>query len=60
MDTGLGSFAPLSEEKAGELIGKDIRGVFTTDETLEIRGSLFKIQKIEEKKMVLRLLRKPQ
>ena len=58
MDTGLGKLERISEEKADELFEKDVSGIFSVGETLEIKGSKFQIHNINRFGMKLRLLKK--
>ncbi|GAF86122.1 unnamed protein product [marine sediment metagenome] len=67
MDTGRGNFVPINAEKEKELLEKISElqneypshgGVFHVGETVELKGSKFKIQKIIPKKLILRLLSK--
>jgi len=62
MDTGEGRFE-ISNTKE-ELLGlkksyPKAKGIFTVGETIEIRGSLFKIKDISPLGIKLRLLRQP-
>lgn len=68
MDTGEGRFEQFdasSDEEVNEklkILQKTYTrhgGMFRVGEELEIRGSKFKIQKLTPKKMVLKLLKKP-
>ena len=62
MDTGEGRFEKGNnlEELYARLINYDNPGgIFSVGERVTIKGSLFKIQKITPKKMVLKLMKKP-
>lgn len=58
MDTGLGSFAKISERIAQrqEKVFKELSGVFTKGEELIIKGSHFKVDKIKKRGLRLLLL----
>jgi len=58
MDTGNGEFRRISEKRFKEQIAKSEPMVFKTGETLEIRGSRFRVEKIQRKKIILKLLPK--
>ena len=59
MDTGLGKLAPISQKKAERLIKTPFgrAHVFFVGETVNIRGSLFKVQAISKKTMKLRIIK---
>lgn len=57
MDTGLGKLTPISEEKAIELEGKEVDGVFRLGEIFILKGVKFKVQNIKPKKLTLKVLR---
>lgn len=56
MDTGLGEFKQISLDELQEQIKKSNPMVFKVGEILEIRGSRFRVEKIQRKKMILKLL----
>ncbi len=58
MDTGLGNFAPISDIRAKQIINKnpELSRVFRVGETLEIRGSRFRIERIKTRSLRLLLL----
>lgn len=56
MDTGLGRLEPIGELKAMELETKNVSGVFTVGEVVEVKGSKFRVHRIDPKKLILRIL----
>ena len=56
MDTGNGKFTELTNDKHGELIQKGVDGLFKENETIRLRGSLFKVDTIDEQSLTLKLL----
>jgi hypothetical protein len=60
MDTGTGKLVPISDAKAEELISKGVSGIFQIGEILEIRKSRFRVQSLNNKKIVLKLLKNNQ
>lgn len=60
MDTGEGRFKLLATEEHEELLLQNSgrTDIFTVNEIVNIRDSLFKITKITPKKMILRVLPK--
>ena len=58
MDTGEGKFTEISEEVFKDATSKNLKGVFKTGQTIELRGSRFYIHQITETDLVLRLLRR--
>lgn len=60
MDNKRGQLEPipkgLAEQLKSDFIEKDDSGVFEKGEILKIRGSKFKVQKIRENQLVLKLL----
>lgn len=56
MDTGSGEFKKISEIKFEEQMKEPEPLVFKVGEILEIRGSRFRVEKIQRKKMILKLL----
>lgn len=60
MDTGTGEFKKISNEEFEKQIKKQEKSlVFRIGEVLEIRGSRFRVEKIQRKKMILKLLKQP-
>jgi len=55
MDTGKGDFAEISEPVAKQLQEKK-HPVFQEGEIIELKGSRFRVKKIRQKDLVLRLL----
>ena len=60
MDNGKGLFKAISEAKFDEQMQMKEPMVFKTGEILIIRGSRFRVEKIENKKLILKLLPKLQ
>ena len=58
MDSGEGRLLAISEEKHEELERKQVDGIFREGETVEVKGSLFKVHAIRPKKLILKLLTK--
>ena len=58
MDTGLGRLEPISDLKAQELGAGNVGGVFTVGEIVELKGSKFRVHRIDPKKLILRILPK--
>jgi hypothetical protein len=56
MDTGNEELAPLSEERAKELEKKGVNGIFSIGETVELKGSYFKIGYISRTKISMEIL----
>lgn len=67
MNTGDGHFEKLNEQKFLEIFGEPItpeqaqqiretKRIFTVGEILEIRNSRFRVERLEKRKMVLKLL----
>ena len=57
MDTGEGRFEMISDVKAQELVQENYPlGIFKLGELFRIRNSLFKIQGIRKKKLILKLI----
>lgn len=56
MDNKKGNFEPISEKKFENQIEMVSPFVFKEREILEIRGSRFRIQRIQKKKIILKLL----
>ena len=60
MDTGSGEFKKISDEEFEKQMEKPILPrkpmVFRVGEILEIRGSRFRVEKIQRKKIILKLL----
>ena len=62
MDTGRGNFAEISEFRAKQIKdvfamqGRDLSGIFTKGEILELKGSRFRVEKIKTRSLRLLLL----
>jgi len=56
MDNKCGNFRKISDETFVEEMKKPNPMVFKTGEILEIRGSRFRVESIQRKKMILKLL----
>ena len=56
MDTGRGYMAPITEERADEMVAAKVDGVFRVGEIVEIKGSRFRVQSLGNKRMVLKIL----
>ncbi len=58
MDNQKGEFNEISEEQFTEQMQEEKPLAFRTGEILEIRGSLFRIELIKKRKLILKLLPK--
>ena len=56
MDNNRGNFEEINEQKFVEQMEQTNPQVFRVGEILEIRGSRLRVEKIEKKKLVLKLL----
>jgi hypothetical protein len=56
MDTQKGHFEPITIKKYEAQLLQPQPLVFKTGEILEIRGSRFRVEKIDRKKLILKLL----
>jgi len=56
MDNNRGSFEEINEQKFIEQMSQPTPQVFRVGEILEIRGSRLRVEKIENKKLILKLL----
>jgi len=59
MDNGTGSFVEIGENKAKAInsaMGRELSGIFQVGETLEIRGSKFRVERIKTRSLRLLLL----
>jgi uncharacterized pyridoxamine 5'-phosphate oxidase family protein len=56
MDNNKGNFEEINEEKFVEQMSKSKPQVFRVGEILEIRGSRLRVERIEKKKIILKLL----
>ena len=56
MDMGNGSLGELSEAKYRELSEKQVKGLFSVGEEIEIRGSLFKIENVGSHYLTLKIM----
>jgi len=60
MDTGMGTLAQISEEKAQELTTKNVDGVVRVGDKLTFNGINTLIHRIDEHFIQLRILKKEQ
>ena len=56
MDNNRGNFEEINEQKFVEQMEQTNPQVFRVGEILEIRGSRLRVEKIEKKKLILKLL----
>ena len=57
MDTGEGTFKMISDAEAKKFIDEDYPlGIFKLGELFRIRNSLFKVQGIRKRKLILKLI----
>ena len=56
MDNNRGNFEEINEQKFTEQMEQPNPQVFRVGEILEIRGSRLRVEKIEKKKLILKLL----
>jgi uncharacterized Zn finger protein len=56
MDTGEGTFRPLTEAEISELKAGELQHVFTVGEILRVKDSLFRVKAIKAKELRLKLL----
>lgn len=56
MDSNKGNFDEINDEKFNEQMSLPNPQVFKVGELLEIRGSRFRVERIEKKKLILKLL----
>jgi len=56
MDDRIGNFREITEEKFEKQMEEESPLVFKEGEILEIRGSRLRIEKIQRKKLILKLL----
>ena len=59
MDNRKGNFEEINEDKFIEQMAKPMPMVFKVGEILEIRGSRLRIERIDKKKLILKLLPQP-
>jgi uncharacterized protein YkvS len=58
MDNSRGNFEEINEEKFNEQIQKEDPKVFRVGEIIEVRGSRLRVEKINKKKIIFKLLKK--
>ena len=58
MDNGKGQFREITDEKFKEQMKLEEPRVFKVGEILEIRGSRLRIQKISQRRIIMKLLPK--